>query len=248
MMDIFDLSNKHILVTGASSGIGKETSILLSRYGAIVSAVARREDLLKETIGAMEGNKHRYYGFDVSALTDISELVRDIIKDSGPIDGFIHCAGMGVNMPVSMTDADTVNSVMKTNFYSFVEFIRLLSKKKNSHDGASFVGVSSIASLKGDKSQGIYAASKAAMNAYIHPAAKELATRKIRVNTVAFGLIKTAAYQKFLEDGGQEDSLQEQYFGYGEPIEAATILLFMVSNASKLITGTTVICDCGYSS
>lgn len=246
MIDIFELNNKHILVTGASSGIGKETAILLSKLGARVSLVARRADALKETINEMVGEGNYWYSCDISNTENISNLVTEIVGTSGEIDGFIHCAGIGTNLPVSITKNDAIVSLMSTNFYSFVEFIRLLSKKKNSNNGASFVGVSSVASLKGDKSQGAYAASKAAMNAYIHPAAKELSVRGIRVNTVAFGMIKTDAYDKYLESGGQDSALTNQYLGYGEPIDAANLLVFMVSNASRLITGTTVVCDGGY--
>lgn len=246
MTDIFGLKNKHIVVTGASAGIGKETAKLLSQFGANVSLVARREEQLKATVSEMAGDKHRYYVCDLSNMAGIGELVDSIVRESGSLDGFIHCAGIGANLPVSMTKPDTIDSVMKTNFYSFAEFIRFLAKKKNSNSNASFVGVSSVASLKGDKSQGAYAASKAAMNAYVHPAAKELAGRNIRVNTVAFGMIKTEAYQKFLKSGGQDIALQNQYLGYGEPTDAANLLVFMVSDASKLITGTTIICDGGY--
>lgn len=246
MIDIFGLENKHIVVTGASSGIGKETAKLLSQFGANVSLVARREELLRETVSELSGDKHRYYACDLSITDGIGELIDKIVCESGALDGFIHCAGIGVNLPVSMTKPETVDSVMKTNFYSFAEFIRFLAKRKNSNANASFVGVSSVASFKGDKSQGAYAASKAAMNAYIHPAAKELAGRNIRVNTVALGMIKTEAYQRFLESGGQDAALQNQYLGYGEPADAANLLVFMVSSASRLITGTTIICDGGY--
>lgn len=246
MIDVFGLENKHIVVTGASSGIGKETAKRLSQLGAIVSLVARREEKLKETVSEMAGDKHRYYVCDLSKTDAIEGLITGIVSESGALDGFIHCAGIGANLPVSMTKTDTIDSIMKINFYAFAEFIRLLAKKKNSNSNASLVGVSSVASLKGDKSQGAYAASKAAMNAYVHPAAKELAGRNIRVNTVAFGMIKTEAYQKFLESGGQDASLQNQFLGYGEPADAANLLVFLVSGASKLITGTTIICDGGY--
>lgn len=246
MIDVFGLENKHILVTGGSSGIGRETAILLSKLGANVSVIARREDELKETLSMMDGDNNHYYVCDLSDTEQIGDLIKSIVAESGAVDGFIHCAGVGVNLPVSMTKTEAIDSVMKTNFYSFAELIRFLSKRKNSNEGASFVGVSSVASLKGDKSQGAYAASKAAMNAYIHPAAKELSGRNIRVNTVAFGVIKTAAYEKYLEAGGTEDALENQYLGYGTPTDAANLLVFMVSEASRLITGTTVVCDGGY--
>ena len=248
MIDVFNLNGKHILVTGASSGIGKETAVLLSKLGAKVSIVARREDALKDTVDAMEGTDNRFFICDLSNTEDISGLVSDVVSSAGPIDGLIHCAGIGVNMPIAVTKTGTIETVMKTNFYSFAELIRLFSKKKNFNTGASFVGVSSVASIRGDKTQGAYAASKAAMNAYVHPAAKELADKGIRVNTVAFGVIRTEAFKKFLESGGQDSALKDQYLGYGEPSDAANLLAFLVSDASRLITGSTIVCDGGYTS
>ena len=248
MIDVFGLENKHIVVTGASSGIGRETAILLSRLGAKVSIVARRENALKDTVEVMEGMGNRYFAFDLSDTDNIGGLVDEIVNSAGPVDGLIHCAGIGANIPVSVTKTAALETLMKTNFYSFAELIRLFSKKKNFNKGASFVGVSSVASFKGDKTQGAYAASKAAMNAYIHPAAKELADKGIRVNTVAFGVIRTEAYEKFLESGGQDSALKDQYLGYGEPIDAANLLVFLASDASRLITGSTIVCDGGYTS
>lgn len=248
MTDIFQLEGKHILVTGASSGMGRATAVLLSEFGATVSIVARGEERLRETLSRMSGSGHRFFVCDLSDTERIGGLVSDVVGGSGPVDGLIHCAGVGANLPVAMTKPDVIDAVMRTNFYSFAELIRFLSKKKNSRNGASFVGVSSVASIKGDKSQGAYAASKAAMNAYVHPAAKELAGRGIRVNTVAFGMIRTEAYQRFLDAGGQDAALGNQYLGYGEPGDAANLLLFLVSGASRLITGTTILCDGGYAS
>lgn len=248
MIDVFNLTDKHIVVTGASSGIGRETAVLLSKLGAKVTIVARREEALKETLATMEGTENRLFLCDLSETENIAGLVTEIVAAAGPVDGLIHCAGIGVNMPIAVTKTGTIESVMKTNFYSFAELIRLFSKKKNFNSGASFVGVSSVASIKGDKTQGAYAASKAAMNAYVHPAAKELADKGIRVNTVAFGVIKTEAYNKFLESGGQDSALKDQYLGYGEPYDAANLLAFLVSGASRLITGSTLVCDGGYTS
>ncbi len=248
MIDIFALTDKHIVVTGASSGIGKETAMLLSKLGANVTIVARREDALKETLEAMDGSENHMFSCDLSESDGIAQLVSEIVKSVGPVDGLIHCAGIGANMPIALTKTATIDSVMKTNFYSFAELIRLFSKKKNFNSGASFVGVSSVASIRGDKTQGAYAASKAAMNAYVHPAAKELADKGIRVNTVAFGAIKTEALTKFLESGGQDAALKDQYLGYGEPSDAANLLAFLVSDASRLITGSTLVCDGGYTS
>ena len=246
MINPMELTGKHILVTGASSGIGRETAILCSQLGATVSIVARRETQLQETMHMMEGTSHKIYIQDLSDLTGIEELVKRATADSGVLDGIVHCAGIGQNRSLSLTKPEFIQETLAVTFYSFAELIRIASKKKYSKDGSSFVGISSVASIRGDKAQGAYAAAKAAMNGLIHPYAKELGGRKIRLNTVAFGMIRTEMYQSFQLSGGTEGVLQGQYLGIGEPRDAANVIAFLLSDASRFITGTTLIADGGY--
>ncbi|MEA5136734.1 MAG: SDR family oxidoreductase [Candidatus Fimivivens sp.] len=246
MINPMEMSGKHIIVTGASSGIGKATAINLSKLGAVVTIIARREDKLKDTLSTMEGDVHNYFICDVSDLKSIESCIKEIVAAKGPADGFVHCAGIGSNRPISLTKPEFIKEMMEVNFFAFAEFLRVLSKRRNSNEGASFVGISSVASIRGDKAQGGYAATKAAMNGILHSYAKELADRRIRLNTVAFGMINTEMYQEYIANGGSSESLNGQYLGIGELEDAANIISFLLSDASKFITGTTLVADGGY--
>lgn len=241
-----DLSGKHIVVTGASSGIGRATCIQASKLGARISLIARNEDRLKETISLMEGDEHSYYVFDLNEIEGIDGLIARIVQDAGAIDGLVHCAGLGLNRPLKLAKPDFVEKMTIIHYFAFVELMRAASSRKRSNDGASYIGISSVAAVHGNKTQGIYSASKGAMNAVVHPFAKELAPRRIRVNTIAFGMVETEMYKGFLESGGNNDELlREQYLGI-IPVEiAGNTICFLLSDAGKYITGGTLNYDAG---
>lgn len=240
------LANRHLLITGASSGIGRATAIWASYLGARVSLVARRESELEATLASLTGEGHGYWAADLAQLKSIEPLVKEIIGAQGALDGLAHCAGQGQNRPLAMTKPDFAEKIMTINFNSFLELIRAVAKKKHINDGASIVGVASVAAFKGDKSQGAYAASKAAVAGLVPPLAKELASRRIRLNAVAFGMMKTEMYNVFQEAGGEDDALKTQYLGLGEPDDAAKVLCFLLSDYSNFITGTVLTADGGY--
>lgn len=246
MINPMSLEGKHIVITGASSGIGKATSIQASKLGAKVSLIARSEDKLHETEMMLEGEGHKVYPFDLNSIETIDELVGKIYEDSGAIDGVVHCAGLGINRPLKLTKPDFVEQITRINYFAFVELIRAASNKKRSNNGASYVGVSSVAAVHGNKTQGVYSASKGAMNAVVHAFAKELAPREIRVNTIAFGMVETDMYKGFLESGGNnEELLKSQFLGI-IPVEyAGNAICFLLSDISKYITGETMNYDAG---
>lgn len=246
MINPMDLTGKHVIITGASSGIGRATCIQASKLGAKVSLIARNEDRLRETISLMENNEHFYYVYDLNDVESIENLVKEIVEKNGTVDGLIHCAGFISDRPIKLDTYSAMKSMMQIHFFAFVELLRTLSLKKRMNDGASCIGVSSAASIKGNKAQGAYAAAKGAMNALIHPYAKELAKRKIRVNTIAFAMIETDMYKSFLDVGGNNDDLlREQYLGI-IPVEyAANAICFLLSDASRYMTGGTLFYDAG---
>lgn len=249
MINPMNLTDKRILVTGASSGIGRETSILLSKLGAHVIMIARRLPQLKETFTNLEGTDHKYYSYDLSDTNGIDEYIQKVISENGKLDGFVHSAGVGSSRPLKMLKPDYVDEVMRINFYSFIEIVRCITKKGNFNEGMSIVGVSSVASLQGNQSKTVYCASKAAMDAAVRCMAKELSSKKIRVNTVMPGLIKTPIFDTFLDQGlDSEDAknvMARQYLGVGETIDVANTIAFLLSNASKFVTGTSIAVDGG---
>ena len=246
MINPMDLTGKHVIITGASSGIGRATCIQASKLGANVSLVARNEQKLHETVSLMESGRHFCYVYDLNNLDGIEELVSIIVEKNGTIDGLVHCAGIGFNRPVKMSRIEINSQIMQINYYAFVELMRAAAGKKRTNPNASYVGASSVAFIRGFRTQGLYAASKGAINSLVHPFAKELASKGIRVNTVAFGMVDTDMYKDFLAAGGNEEELLRDQFAGIIPVEyAATAICFLLSDVSRYMTGGTFNYDAG---
>ena len=249
MKNIIDLNNKTILVTGASSGMGAEIAVLCSQLGARVILVARREDKLKEVISQLEGEGHMLFSFDLGNVDAIEPFIKSIIDDIGPIDGFVHSAGISSSRPLKMIKPIHLQEVMNINFNSFVEITRCIVKKKGFNSGFSIVGISSISSTLGNQAKTAYCASKAAMDAAVRCFAKELAPSGVRANTVCPGMINTDIYRKFKDNAGDSYDakmrMDRQYLGLGEPIDVANMVVFLLSDASRMITGANIGIDGG---
>lgn len=250
MINIIDLTGKKIIITGASSGIGKATAIQLSKVGAKIIMVSRNEDKMMDTLSQMEGDGHAYYPFDLKNIGELESLIKKIVSDFGGINGCVHCAGTAPMRPISKTKYDFTHDVMLINFYSFVEMVRCLSKKNNYIEGASFIAMSSIASRVGYKSKVAYCASKGALDSAIRCLAKELASKKIRVNSIVPGWVATEMYTEYLaEHGTSEDAVrisESQYLGAIDPVEIANVVAYLLSDVSKTITGTGLVIDGGW--
>ena len=249
MYNLVDLSDKTILITGASSGMGRETAVLCSKLGAKLILIARREDKLRETLNELRGDGHKYYASDLSIVNDIDKLIKIVINENGPLDGFVHSAGVGSTRPLKLLKPDVLRSVMEINYFSFVEIIRCITKRNCFNRGLSIVGISSISSKQGNQEKTAYSASKAAMDATVRCLAKELHEKNIRLNTVNPALIKTDIYQQFLDNSGDSQDakiiINRQYMGLGEAVDVANMIAYLLSDAAKFITGTNVLLDGG---
>lgn len=248
MINPMDLSGKRILVTGASSGIGRETSVLLSKLGATVILVARNEQRLKETYDMLEKGEHEYISFDISKLDELNELVEMLIKNNKKLDGFVHCAGICPIIPIQIIDYKKMQEIMTVNYFSFIEIIKYYAKKKYSN-GGSIVAVSSVSSFAGWKGASLYCGSKGALDSSIKALSIELCTKNIRVNSVVPSNIKTKMFEESVQFAGNEAMekiISSQPLGLGEPIDVANAIAFLLSDASKFITGTSLVVDGGY--
>ncbi len=249
MYNIVDLTGRQILITGASSGMGRETAILCSKLGAKVVLVARNEVRLQEAMSNLEGDGHAYYSFDLSKVDEIEDFIKMVVSERGAMDGFVHSAGVGSTRPLKLLKPAALREVMEINYFSFVEIIRCLMKKNAYNEGMSIVGISSISSKQGNQTKTAYCASKSAMDASVRCLAKELADKKVRVNAVNPALIKTEIYQQFLNNSGESEDakniMQRQYLGIGEPIDVANMIVYLLSDAAKFITGSCVDIDGG---
>lgn len=247
-MNPMDLSGKSILVTGASSGIGQATAFTLSQLGARTIMVARNEEKLQQMTDQLAGKVHNWYSFDLRDIAGIEALLSNIVAEHGPIDGLVHCAGVQRMMPLKMLRYELLHEMMLTNFYSFVELVRGISKRGNYRKPMSIVGISSVASVKGEKTQTAYSASKAAMDGAIRVMAQELSAKGIRINSIVAGFVKTEMFQKYIEKAGitETDKRFDRYFlGIGEPVDIARAVAFLLSDSARMITGTGLVVDSG---
>jgi NAD(P)-dependent dehydrogenase (short-subunit alcohol dehydrogenase family) len=245
-MNFFKLDGKKILVTGASSGIGYETCLTISKHGGEFIALARNEQKLKKLISDC-GNKHSYIVADLTNYDEILKLI-DLIPS---IDGIVHSAGIVSLSPVKYYSESFMNKIRLINYDSIVHLVNLVFKKKKINKNSSIVIVASIAGLYGMKGNGIYSATKGALISISKVWANEFSSSKIRVNCVSPGMVKTDITENSIENLSLEViKLDEKKYplGYGEPIQVANPIVFLLSEASSWITGQNIVLDGGRTS
>lgn len=249
MFNPMDLTGKNIFVAGASSGIGKNIAIYLSRLGAHVAISARREDKLKETLQNMEGNSHKYYVCDFNATDSIESVVSCAVAEMGPFSGLVYSAGISQMRPLQMLRSQDINAVMTVNLYAFVEFVRCITNRKNIVTPASIIAISSVASLLGDKAKLSYCSSKAALEAAVRCMAKEMGHKGIRVNAIRPTWVDTGMMDVFFKEwkdsADAASHLAQHYAGIVKPDEVAALCAFILSDNAKTITGTSISIDSG---
>lgn len=248
MWNPYDFTDKKIVITGATSGIGKATAIRLAQQGAKIYIIARNESKIADTIALLEGTGHKGYVKDLNDSGGYTDIFDDIVSDGNKIDGLVYSAGIAKILPVGKLEKKTMDESMNTNLYSFAEMIGTLSKRKY-HDKASIVGVSSISTLYPQKCQGIYVATKAAMDALVTSVAIELAAKGIRINTVKPASTNTEMLREAFENKTDEqikETIELQVLGLTEPEDIADIIIFLLSDASRAITGRSIFADGGY--
>ena len=255
MKDYIQMEGKHVLITGGASGIGRQTAITLSELGAKVSLMDLQEEGLKETLSMLTGSGHSIHTADLSQTDELESLVVGIVNETGPFDGFVHCAGIVKNLPVINYKFERLHKIMLVNFYAYFEIVRILSKKGRHNEGMSIVGISSIAATHGAAAQAAYGASKAAMDGAMRCLAKELGEKGIRLNTVQPAATETAMYTEYMElKATMKDTEMKmqanprQYLGMNAPLDVANAIIYLLSPASRKITGVMLPVDGGYAS
>ena len=249
MNNPFSLETKKILVTGASSGIGRQCAIDCSKMGATVVLIGRDENRLQETLSLMGGENHLVCPIDLNRLDNIKPLVQEIVSEIGPLDGFIHSAGIEKTLPIKSLKPSDYEDIFRVNALSSFEFVRYLSASKNLNQGGSIVLISSITSVIGRVGVSAYAASKGAIVSAVKTIALELAKRSVRINAVSPGTILTPLMQSYLSQISEEDRQKRVEgfpLGLGEPTDIANACIFLLSDASRWITGQNLIVDGGY--
>jgi len=240
----FSLKNKTILVTGASSGIGRAIAVECSRMDATVILTARNKIRLRETLEMMNGSNHSIIVADLVKPED-----RTLLAEKLPtIDGLVNCAGLVKTLPVQFIKESDLDEVMTINFTAPTLLTTMLIKKKKLTKGSSIVFISSVSgTLVGVPANSIYSASKGAVNGMVKNMAVDLLDKNIRVNSVLPGQIATPLTDHLANTQEQFESDKKRYLmkRYGNPEEVAYAVIYLLSDASVWMTGSNIVIDGG---
>jgi len=244
MYNPFSLTGKTILVTGASSGIGRAIAVECSKMGATIILTARNEERLNETLSQMEGVGHSIVLADLSNENERKRLV----AASPVLDGLVNCAGIGKTLPFQFVTAEALASIMNVNFIAPVLMSAELVKGKKFSKNSSIVFISSISGVVcvwGGNS--MYSASKGAVNGVMKNMALDLASKGIRVNSVNPGTVETHMIDAgtISTEQWEEDRKRYPLKRHGRPEEIAYPVIYLLSDASSWVTGTGIIIDGG---
>ena len=248
-MNPFSLHNKTILITGASSGIGQATAIACDQQGSRLLLLGRNMERLTETLQKLSSKNHRVLAIDLTNFEDVTQQLSIFLKDVTCIDGVVHAAGITATYPFKLFKPEQLDAILKINVQATFYITKLLLKKLNK-EGASLVFISSIMASVGEKAKTMYAMSKGAVSAGAKSLAIEYASKNVRVNTIAPGIVNTpmtanASYKK--DEALLAKTLEKYPLGFGEPMDIAHSCVFLLSDASSWITGTEITIDGGYS-
>jgi len=243
----YSLEGKTILITGASSGIGRATAIECSKMGANVIITARNEERLRETFCELEGEGHQYIVADLAESEDLELLVKSIPA----INGCVNNAGYNILELVPFIKQDDVNKMFQTNVIASIMLTHLLVKNKIIQKESSIVFTSSIAG-KGICSLGnsLYASTKGALSAFMKNAAVDLASKKIRCNAVLPGMVETPLKEGRSSITAEQWEIDRQLYPlkrFGTPQDIAFAIIYLLSDASSWVTGSELVIDGGRS-
>ena len=247
MNNPFNLNNKNILVTGASSGIGKEVAITIANMGANVILNGRNAERLNLVAEIIKKDSTIVVCGDLTVGDTIQEIVAAIPK----LDGIVHAAGIMRLLPFKFISEPDLNEMMNVNFTAPTLLSLEILKKKKINNNSSIVYITSIiGSVVGSKANAMYAASKGAISGIVRGMAIDLAKSKIRVNEVAPGMIETSGSMEIenivSEDAIHEDKKKYPLGIYGQPEDVALACVYLLSDASKWVTGSKIIIDGGF--
>jgi len=241
MNNPFSLEGKTILVTGASSGIGQAIAIECSKFGAQLIITGRNEERLLETDHQLIGESHRKIMADLSDSTGLDLLLTDLPC----LDGVVHCAGILKRLPLKFIKEEKLEELMQINFFAPALLSQQLYKRKLLKDEASVVFISSVAASFASLGNIMYMASKGAINSYMKGIAFELASSGIRANAIEPGMIKTNLTVALSDDDLKKEISNYPLGRYGTPEEIAYAAIYLLSDATKWMTGSTLKIDGG---
>lgn len=244
----FSLENKTILVTGASSGIGKAVAIACASMGGRLVLNARNIDRLNCTFSELEGDGHYIIASDLSHQEGIDKLV----ESCPPLHGIVHCAGIPKICPIKHLNRDTLNEIINVNEVAPILLTAGLIKKKKVIKGSSIIFIASTAGVltAGAIGDTDYSATKGALSGFVKTAAKELGLQNIRVNTICPALVKTPILESanaLLSETELNTKLSRYHIKrFGKTEDVAWAAVWLLSDTTEWITGINLPIDGGY--
>ena len=241
----YDFSGNRYIVTGASSGMGRQVALDLADAGAVVLALGRNEERLSHL---KKRNPDRIVTASVDVLdeTKVENVISDFVSGYGKINGAVCAAGIVALTPLRAFDEKKARQIMDTNFWGSINVIQLAIKAKFAEKASSYVLFSSVDANGNAKGQFAYSASKAAINAAVTSLAKELASKNHRLNSVMPGWVHTAMEIPFMSEEDKNKNKNKELLGVGEPEDVSKAVLFLLSDGASWITGTNLVVDGGY--
>jgi len=243
------LAGRRILVTGASSGIGRAVAIAAAGCGAHVTAMGRDRSRLDETLEALHGSGHvAAPAVDMSQLEEASAAIEGLAREHGAFDGIFHSAGVTLVLPVKLLKTRHLDEVFGASVTGAFAVARAAAKRGVLLDGGALLFMSSVASSTGRMALSSYCAAKAAVDGMVRALAVEFAPRRIRVNSIAAGAIETEMHDSFT--GSIDEKALQAYrdfhpLGFGRTEDVSSAALYLLSDAGRWITGTALALDGG---
>jgi len=244
----FSLEGKTILISGASSGIGEATAIACDQLGATILLLGRDESRLESVKSKLTAGNHRYLSVDLSDVDLLEQDLKRFLKDIDAVHGLVNAAGITSTHPFKLFKPNQLHQLLQINVQGAFYLTKLVLKKMNKH-GGSIVFISSIMATHGEKAKTQYAISKGAVSAGVKSLAVELAQKNIKVNSIAPGIVNTPMTENATYKKNQDllnATLSKYPLGFGEPEDVANACVYLLSSASRWVTGTELILDGGY--
>ena len=241
----YDFTDKRFVVTGASSGMGRQVAVELAAAGATVLAIARREAELGKL---QQENPNNIFvaAVDVTDKIALENAIKQFVLQNGKINGAVHAAGISGITPLKGFDSDLVKRITDISYCSAIDLLQIINKSKISESGYSCVLFSSVAAYSGEKGMFAYSAAKLSLHAAVKSIAKEICVKNNRVNLVVPGWVKTNMTKEasILADTGS--FFDKHLLGAGIPSDVSGVVLFLLSDRASWITGTDIVVDGGY--
>lgn len=248
---LFSLLGTTIIITGASSGIGRACAVACAVTGARVILFGRNTDRLEETRLLMQNNaEHLLYAVDIADYKKVESIVKGLVEKVGQFHGVVHCAGISTTLPMKMITPEQLDNFFHTNVYGAINLTKLVcAKAVIAPEGGSIVFISSVMGAVGEVGKTLYSLTKGALIAGSKSLALELAPRNIRVNCIAPGVVMSPMSNKAMYSQDEESFTRIKSYhplGLGRVEDVANASVFLLSDAARWITGTTMFVDGGY--